>query len=342
MNSDSQTSKRQSMIQKAVPLKLLLSHGEAILSNFSELWHTPEVDLSPIFESDDNVTPLPDEPGHDLNILDDFVGEIASVLPGDDSDPEIGESVAEREGSENCGESERQPEKSETQKEVGYEVAVVGPAVEKDGFLGGFGGGDGGGGGGGWLGGDVESGDGNQELAPTTAIPSAGAGDSARPWNLRTRRSACKTAATGIPADGGGGSSLGLNIDVTKPNVSPSRTTDNKSPRLRSGSVGAATAGASSSGEKRDRAKFSVPLGKREIEEDFMAILVLVSFFNCLLEKCLHFSAMRISLSLSVFASAQHDFPGSILGKLFRFQGISNSLFLNLDPSLLILTSNLV
>nr|GMD24888.1 uncharacterized protein LOC109156702 [Ipomoea batatas] len=111
------------------------------------------------------------------------------------------------------------------------------------------------------------------ELAPTTVIPSAGAGDSARPWNLRTRRSACKTAATGIPADGGGGSSRGLNIDVTKPNVSPSRTTDNKSPRLRSGSVGAATAGASSSGEKRDRAKFSVPLGKREIEEDFMAIL---------------------------------------------------------------------
>nr|GMD26687.1 uncharacterized protein LOC109156702 [Ipomoea batatas] len=106
----------------------------------------------------------------------------------------------------------------------------------------------------------------------TTAIPSAGAGDSARPWNLRTRRSACKTAATGIPADGGG-SSRGLNIDVTKPNVSPSRTTDNKSPRLRSGSVDAATAGASSSGEKRDRAKFSVPLGKREIEEDFMAIL---------------------------------------------------------------------
>nr|GMD16041.1 hypothetical protein CQW23_12315 [Ipomoea batatas] len=74
-------------------------------------------------------------------------------------------------------------------------------------------------------------------------------------------------------ADGGGGSSLGLNIDVMKPNVSPSRTTDNKSPRLRSGSVGVATAGASSSGEKRDRAKFSVPLGKREIEEDFMAIL---------------------------------------------------------------------
>nr|GMD25807.1 hypothetical protein Iba_chr08cCG13650 [Ipomoea batatas] len=137
----------------------LLSHGEAILSNFSELWHTPEVDLSPIFESDDNVTPFPDEPRHDLNILDDFVGEIASVLPGDDSDPEIGESVAEREGSENCGESERQPEKSETQKQVGYEVAVVGPAVEKDGFLGGFGGG--GGGRGGWFGGDVESGDGS-------------------------------------------------------------------------------------------------------------------------------------------------------------------------------------
>ncbi|XP_019160076.1 PREDICTED: uncharacterized protein LOC109156702 [Ipomoea nil] len=113
-------------------------------------------------------------------------------------------------------------------------------------------------------------------LASTTVIPvppsQTTAADSARPWNLRTRRSACKTP-TGFPADAGG-SSRGLNIDVTNPNVSPSRTTDNKSPRLRSGTVvGAATAGASSSGEKRDRAKFSVPLAKREIEEDFMAIL---------------------------------------------------------------------
>lgn len=109
----------------------------------------------------------------------------------------------------------------------------------------------------------------------------------ARPWNLRTRRAACKaptgngcsSAGAGTSNGGaGGGSSPGksLKVDLAKPNfgASPSRVAvaeNNKSsPRLRSG--GATTATASPSNEKKERAKFSVCLTRQEIEEDFLAI----------------------------------------------------------------------
>lgn len=106
-------------------------------------------------------------------------------------------------------------------------------------------------------------------LAPTTAALPESAADPNKPWSLRTRRSACK-GPNGFPADTGG-SSQAFKVDVMRPpNVSPMRV-ENKSPILRSGF--AAAVGASPSGEKRERAKFSVPLARREIEEDFMAIV---------------------------------------------------------------------
>ncbi|RVW48525.1 hypothetical protein CK203_088473 [Vitis vinifera] len=74
--------------------------------------------------------------------------------------------------------------------------------------------------------------------------------DSSRPWNLRTRRAACKAPS---PSGGGGKS---LTIERRKPGTSPSRT-DVSAPRR---------------GEKKERAKFSVSLSRQEIEEDFMAI----------------------------------------------------------------------
>ncbi|CAK7326608.1 unnamed protein product [Dovyalis caffra] len=86
------------------------------------------------------------------------------------------------------------------------------------------------------------------------AVEETRAEQEVRPWNLRTRR-----AAIG----GGGNSILGK---ATSNNCSPLRSDSTKSPRLR--------------GDKRDkeekekeRVKFSVPLSKKEIEEDFMAIL---------------------------------------------------------------------
>lgn len=78
-----------------------------------------------------------------------------------------------------------------------------------------------------------------------------------RPWNLRTRRVACKSSS------GGGGK--GLRIEERKPNSSPVRSEGNngvKSPRPVRGLP-----------EKKVRPKFSVPLARKEIEEDFMEIL---------------------------------------------------------------------
>ncbi|KAL3830889.1 hypothetical protein ACJIZ3_019691 [Penstemon smallii] len=88
-----------------------------------------------------------------------------------------------------------------------------------------------------------------------------------RPWNLRTRRAACRN-----PVNECSGKEA-LNVDLAKkPNIgSQMKATAaaaaagvvavvEKSPRLRSG-------------EKKERAKFSVALTKREIEEDFLGII---------------------------------------------------------------------
>lgn len=78
-----------------------LSHGEAILGDFSELGDTPEIDLGAILERYDNVTPFSDKTRHDLHVLDDGVGEVAAVLAAearDDGDAEVGEPVAQEHG----------------------------------------------------------------------------------------------------------------------------------------------------------------------------------------------------------------------------------------------------
>ncbi|KAF5450898.1 hypothetical protein F2P56_031214 [Juglans regia] len=85
--------------------------------------------------------------------------------------------------------------------------------------------------------------------------------ESARPWNLRTRRAACKA-----PIGGG----MGLRIEDKKVNSSPLRSENNgvRSPRLRGGGGG----GASEKKEKK-RTKLTVPLTRKEIEEDFIEFL---------------------------------------------------------------------
>ncbi|XVE84872.1 hypothetical protein DITRI_Ditri17bG0047100 [Diplodiscus trichospermus] len=78
----------------------------------------------------------------------------------------------------------------------------------------------------------------------------------ARPWNLRTRRAACKA-----PIDGG----------LTNNNYnSPTKNEEIKSPRVRDRGPSVASAAAPAAEKKRPRLKFSVPLAKKEIEEDFM------------------------------------------------------------------------
>ncbi|KAF8040258.1 hypothetical protein BT93_B2486 [Corymbia citriodora subsp. variegata] len=98
--------------------------------------------------------------------------------------------------------------------------------------------------------------------AESGAAAAAAAAEESRPWNLRTRRAACKA-----PIGGGGGGRV---------NSSPSRTEDaagaggndtKSSPRVLRGNSGGATQ------KTEERAKFSVALKRKEIEEDFMVMV---------------------------------------------------------------------
>ncbi|XP_041013020.1 uncharacterized protein LOC121256322 isoform X2 [Juglans microcarpa x Juglans regia] len=101
----------------------------------------------------------------------------------------------------------------------------------------------------------------DEEIAEANQSPPAD--ESARPWNLRTRRAACKA-----PIGGG----KGLRIEEKKVNSSPLRSENNgvRSPRLRGGGGGGG--GASEKKEKK-RTKLTVPLTRKEIEEDFIEFL---------------------------------------------------------------------
>ncbi|KAK6146857.1 hypothetical protein DH2020_020726 [Rehmannia glutinosa] len=116
-------------------------------------------------------------------------------------------------------------------------------------------------------------------LPPPPPPPEAASaeGEASRPWNLRTRRAACKIPIpeTGFVFGKNGGATAAGNgnnrVDALKPNSGLPQiraTAVQKSPIHRNdGGVTAAI------GEKQERAKFSVSLSKREIEEDFFAIV---------------------------------------------------------------------
>ncbi|CAI9096162.1 OLC1v1032246C1 [Oldenlandia corymbosa var. corymbosa] len=123
----------------------------------------------------------------------------------------------------------------------------------------------------------------SSSAAVTVAEAEAAADGALRPWNLRTRRAACKapTVPNGFSAgagtsNGNGGSSPGrapkLELMKPVPSLSPLRpgTENLKSPRLRS-VVAAGTSAAVPSNEK-ERAKFSVALSRHDIDEDFVAM----------------------------------------------------------------------
>ncbi|KAL2235016.1 uncharacterized protein LOC105160775 [Sesamum indicum] len=123
------------------------------------------------------------------------------------------------------------------------------------------------------------------QLLRTPSAAAAVEGEICRPWNLRTRRAACKTPLSGLVLCRNGGATVvgaendsaggkGLRVDIPKSNLVSSQmragsaaVADN-STRLRSADNCSAACG-----EKRERAKFSVSLCKRDIEEDFLAIV---------------------------------------------------------------------
>ncbi|GFP85365.1 hypothetical protein PHJA_000680200 [Phtheirospermum japonicum] len=122
------------------------------------------------------------------------------------------------------------------------------------------------------------------EVSGTPPPPAAAAEDEIHmPWNLRTRRTACKTpssrfvsslngdeaAAVGGGENDGVDGMKGLMAEALKPDsVFPQTRAagSDKSIRLRSGGSAAAI------GEKRGRPKFAVALSKSEIEEDFFGM----------------------------------------------------------------------
>ncbi|XP_028768246.1 uncharacterized protein LOC114733985 [Neltuma alba] len=98
-----------------------------------------------------------------------------------------------------------------------------------------------------------------QEEPPAASAPSsAAAAAEARPWNLRTRRAACKAPI----ADGSGKC---LKIEEKKLNHSPPRTDNANGAKLPPKSR--------ASPDKPERPKISVPLSKKEIEEDYMGMV---------------------------------------------------------------------
>ncbi|KAL6566376.1 hypothetical protein OROGR_001991 [Orobanche gracilis] len=115
----------------------------------------------------------------------------------------------------------------------------------------------------------------SRPLLPQPSPPPAAAsveGEIHRPWNLRTRRAACRTPSSGFAAaasvGNNGGVVKGLRVDAPRPNPGSSQMrAPSSSPIHRSEGCGTAAIG-----EYKERAKFSVSLSKREIEEDFFAI----------------------------------------------------------------------
>ncbi|KAK1552792.1 hypothetical protein Q3G72_023552 [Acer saccharum] len=112
-----------------------------------------------------------------------------------------------------------------------------------------------------------------EEESPVSAAAAA-AQDSARPWNLRTRRAACKDPNGGpAPAAASPASKGFFRIEERKPSSSSSPMRSEvgvgaKSPRVLRGGGGLAEKEV-----KKERPKFSMALSKKEIEEDFMELV---------------------------------------------------------------------
>jgi hypothetical protein len=102
-----------------------------------------------------------------------------------------------------------------------------------------------------------------EEIEEEEEMGEESAVEAMRPWNLRTRRAHCKA-----PIEEGKGLRIGERKNVNS--SSPLRSDNNggvRSARLRGGVGGAAVE------NKEERTKLMVSLSRKEVEEDFMAIL---------------------------------------------------------------------
>ncbi|XP_010249704.1 PREDICTED: uncharacterized protein LOC104592181 [Nelumbo nucifera] len=88
----------------------------------------------------------------------------------------------------------------------------------------------------------------------------------ARPWNLRTRRAACKAPTETTAGRGGGGSSIN---EERQQNSSPFR---NGNSTMKSNRLQGVTTVQVVEKDKKERPKFSISLSRYEVEEDFLAM----------------------------------------------------------------------
>ncbi|XP_010254097.1 PREDICTED: uncharacterized protein LOC104595181 [Nelumbo nucifera] len=100
-----------------------------------------------------------------------------------------------------------------------------------------------------------------QEVGEQNEAPAA----AARPWNLRTRRAACK-APVETTASGGG---RGSRNEERQQNSSSLRTGNST---MKSNRMQGVAAAQGVEKEKKERPKFSISLSREEIEEDFLTM----------------------------------------------------------------------
>ncbi|CAA0818591.1 Protein of unknown function (DUF1639 [Striga hermonthica] len=109
---------------------------------------------------------------------------------------------------------------------------------------------------------------------PPPPPPPAAEGENNRPWNLRARRA---TPASGFAAAACGGSSgaggKGSRLEAPRPNPGSFQMRSSAAAAAQKSPIHRIDGGeAAAGGEKKERAKFSVALSKRHIEEDFFSI----------------------------------------------------------------------
>ncbi|XP_010551248.1 PREDICTED: uncharacterized protein LOC104821917 [Tarenaya hassleriana] len=115
-----------------------------------------------------------------------------------------------------------------------------------------------------------------QKEREVSAVTAAAAAAEVKPWNLRTRRAACKAPtgnSNGSQYNGFNHHNKGLKIEERSVNPSPLINDSAKSPRVRERGGATAAAAAVSGADTKERPKFSVPLKRKEIEEDFMEVM---------------------------------------------------------------------
>ncbi|KAG6573950.1 hypothetical protein SDJN02_25768 [Cucurbita argyrosperma subsp. argyrosperma] len=118
-----------------------------------------------------------------------------------------------------------------------------------------------------WRDGVVDDEDEPEKKTPAAPVPAPSPDKDSKPWSLRVKKTASKTPIDTVTEGRSGEKALKINKRLDKRPIrnSPLRSGD--------GGGGVKSPGRRLVMEKKEREKFSVSLSKKEIEEDFMAMV---------------------------------------------------------------------